>query len=427
MHEPASFPAIRCHLGDWAYYSTVLPFSEVASRIQRATEINTNPGLNNMIQRELGIRVGDIADYVQMQPERFFNAIVVGVYGGAPDWFPIGIDDISDPQPTNLSEHRRESLGILQLSGTEKLFAVDGQHRVEGIKRALSKEPNLGSEELVVLFVAHRDTPEGTARTRRLFTTLNKYAKRVTTNEIIALDEDDAFAVVTRMIVNRYDGLNKTAFAEGAEISLVKFKGAQIPRGDSYSITTIQTLYKLLQILSVTTEYSKKSKKELTQSRPSDEIIDAMYRAHEQFWEELREHVPAMRESLSSNPRERMAEKHRNRSGGHILFRPVGQVTFANALRVLLDRGIPVQQGVRALANTQLMLSQHPWIYVMWDPSRKAMNRTNLRLTVNLLLYMAHQQLTIPMNQLEELYQIAVGNPEAKLTDIPKGQSARPL
>ena len=426
MLEPASFPAIRCHLGDWAYYSTVLPFSEVASRIQRATEINTNPGLNNMIQRELGTRVSEIAEYLQIQPERFFNAIVVGVYGGAPDWFPIDIDDTGDPQPTNLSEQSRESLGILQLSGAEKLFAVDGQHRVEGIKKALLKEPNLGSEELVVLFVAHRDTREGTARTRRLFTTLNKFAKRVTTNEIIALDEDDAFAVVTRMIVNQYDGLNKTAITDGIEISLVKFKGAQIPSSDPYSVTTIQTLYKLLQILFATNKYSK-SKKELTRSLPSEEIIDAMYKAHEWFWEALREHVPAMRRSLGSDPRERMAAMHRNRTGGHILFRPVGQVAFASALRVLLDRGIPVQQGVEALANTQLMLNQRPWIHVMWDPGRNAMSRTNLPLKVNLLLYMAHQQPTVPMAQLEELYQIAVGDSAAQLADISKEQSAIPL
>ena len=70
MAEPASFPAIRCHLGDWAYFTTVLPFKEVASRIQRAKEINSNPGLDNMIQRELGERVGDIANYLRTQTER---------------------------------------------------------------------------------------------------------------------------------------------------------------------------------------------------------------------------------------------------------------------------------------------------------------------------------------------------------------------
>ena len=424
MVEPASFPAIRCHVGDWAYYSTVLPFSEVASRIQRAKEINTNPGLDNMIQRELAPRTGDIAKYLQTQTERFFNAIVVGVYGSAPDWFPVDIDDSVDPQPNNLSERARESVGILQLSGEEKLFAVDGQHRVEGIKEALLKQPSLGSEEIAVLFVAHRETPEGTARTRRLFTTLNKYAKPVTTSEIIALDEDDAFAVVTRMIVNQYEGLNQVTKINNEEFSLVKFGSAQIFSSDRCSVTTIQTLYKLVDLLSVPKSDSGK-RKELKQSRPSQEFVDAIYSDHEAFWEGLREHIPAMSKSLGSNPTELAASNYRQKEGGHILFRPVGQVAFARALRILLDRGGTINQGIQALSSTQLMLNQPPWLHVMWDPSRNSMNRTDLRLAESLLLYMVHQVPANPNFQLEETYQKAVGDPSFELAAISTGQPVK--
>ncbi len=424
MTKPASFPAVRCHLGDWVYYSTVLSFNEVASRIQRAKEINSNPGLNNMIQRELRPRVSDIAAYLQTQPERFFNAIVVGIYGGSPDWFPVDIDNTREPQPTNLSDRARESVGILQLSGEERLFAVDGQHRVEGIKKALLENPELGSEELAVLFVAHRETPEGTARTRRLFTTLNKYAKPVTTNEIIALDEDDAFAAVTRMIVNQYEGLNKTTQEGYKQLSLVKFEGAQIPTRDQYSITTIQMLYKLVEILSIPRQDTTK-RRELKRARPSQEKIDAMYSDHINFWQGLRDHIPAMNESLGSDPAKRIAGKHRNQDGGHILFRPVGQEAFARALRTLLDRKVSMQQGIEVLSSTQLMLNQAPWSHVMWDPSRNAMNRTNLHLAESLLLYMVHEEPAKPDFPLAKTYQAAVGNQPSKLEAVPRGQSVR--
>ena len=425
MAKPVSFPAIRCHLGDWAYYSTVLPFHEVASRIQRAKEINSNPGLDNMIQRELGPRVADIAAYLQTQPERFFSAIVVGVYGGAPDWFPVEIDDTSDLQPTNLAERARESVGILQLSGDERLFAVDGQHRVEGIKEALSANPDLGAEELSVLFVAHRESPEGTARTRRLFTTLNKYAKRVTTSEIIALDEDDAFAAVTRMIVNQYEGLNKTTQEGDKQLSLVKFEGAQIPTRDKYSITTIQMLYKMVNILSVPAGDSIR-RTELKRSRPPQEVIDAMYEDIVNFWKGLGEHIPAMSESLGSDPAKQIAGKYRYKEGGHILFRPIGQEAFARALRILLDREVSIGQGIKALASTQLILNQAPWANVMWDTSQNSMNRTSLQLAESLLLHMVHEDPAKSGFPLEKAYQTAVGNPSSKLEDIPKGQPARP-
>ena len=424
MANPISFPSIRCHLGDWAYYSTVLPFNEVASRIQRATEINSNQGLDDMIQRQLSPRAEDISAYLRTQQERFFNAIVVGVYGGSPDWFPIDFEGTEETQPVNLSERARESIGILQLSGDERLFAVDGQHRVEGIKQALQEDPSLEHEDMVVLFVAHRETPEGTVRTRRLFTTLNKYAKPVTTNEIIALDEDDAFAVVTRMIVNGYSGLNKTTQLGERKLSLVKFEGAQIPSSDPHSVTTIQTIYKLMDILSVPRGNSKR-RKDLKQLRPPQEIIESMYNDHEMFWEGLREHIPAMSESLGSEPGDRMAGKHRRRDGGHILFRPVGQETFARALRILLDREIPIRQGITALASTQLMLDQAPWSHVMWDPSRRAMNRTNLQLAESLLLHMVDEDPANPKFPLEQSYRTAVGTPSARLADISKGQPAR--
>ena len=424
MAAPASFPAIRCHLGDWVYYSTVLPFSEVASRIQQATEINSNPGLENMIQRELGSRVGDITDYLRTQPERFFSAVVIGVYGGSPDWFPVDIDLGSGPQPTNLSEQAGESLGILQLSGDERLFAIDGQHRIEGIKRALPGNSHLECEELAVLLVAHQDNPQGTGRTRRLFTTLNKYAKPVTTSEIIALDEDDAFAVVTRMIVNHYDGLNKTAQVNESRLSLVRFDGYRIPSSDFCSITTIQMLYKLLVTLSVPQKTSKR-RKELKQSRPGQETIEKMYFDHEAFWNGLKEHIPEMGESLGSDPTMQMAAKHRHREGGHILFRPVGQQVFARALRALLDRDIPIQQAIKAMSSTQLMLNGTPWTHVMWNPSRNAMTPLNLKLAESLLLHMVHEPPTDPKFQLEAAYQSAVGDPSAKLANLPKGQPAR--
>ena len=224
MNQPGSFPSIQCHMGDWAYFVTVLSFSEVASRIYRADEIHTNQGLNDMIQRELSERVEDIAVYLKSQSDRFFNAIVVGVYGGSPNWYPVDIDERQDEGPSELSQNARESIGILELSGKERLFAVDGQHRVEGIKLALREAETLRDEELAVIFVAHRETTVGLLRTRRLFTTLNKYAKPVKKSEIIALDEDDADAIVTRRLVDEYSGLSPSVKTNGEGVEFGKIR-----------------------------------------------------------------------------------------------------------------------------------------------------------------------------------------------------------
>ena len=41
-------------------------------------------------------------------------------------------------------------------------------------------------------------------KTRRIFSTLNRYAKPVTTGDIIALDEDDTVAIVTRNLLESF-------------------------------------------------------------------------------------------------------------------------------------------------------------------------------------------------------------------------------
>ena len=128
---------------------------------------------------------------------------------------------------------------------------------------------------------------------------------------------------------------------------------------------------------------------------------------------------------LGSDPTKKIAAKHRTQKGGHILFRPVGQEAFVRALRILLDRKVPMQQGIEALASTQLILNQAPWSHVMWDPNRNAMNRTNLQLAESLLLHMVHENPADPEFPLEKNYQTVVGNSALKIEDIPKGEPAK--
>ena len=124
----------------------------------------------------------------------------LGFYGGSPDWYELDIRTNHLFDAEALPRELDGVLGFLRLDGTETLFAIDGQHRVEGIKQALQENAELKREEVSIIFVAHRNDPSGMERTRRLFTTLNRYAKPVSKSEIVALDEDDILAIITREI-----------------------------------------------------------------------------------------------------------------------------------------------------------------------------------------------------------------------------------
>lgn len=136
--------------------------------------------LSQMIQKSISENSKSIANYLVTQEERFFNALILVVYNGQPVWNEVRIDDVESSDTYNL--------GILTLTGEEKIFPVDGQHRVAGIKKALEINPDLESERVPVVFIGHSKDEIGMQRTRRMFSTLNRYAKPVSLRDIIALD-----------------------------------------------------------------------------------------------------------------------------------------------------------------------------------------------------------------------------------------------
>lgn len=196
-------------MGDWVYYSCLMTLNEISSRVRYAQDIHKHAELSEMIQRGLdGIRSVQIAEYLKMQPQRFFNSLVVATYGGSPNWHPL--EEVRDSRQLglldDLSQETVESVGFLALTGEEKLFALDGQHRLAGIKRTIKDRVGQDlDDEVSVIFVAHEATPQGLERTRRLFTTLNKTARPVSKGGIIALDEDDVMAICVRRLIEDTD------------------------------------------------------------------------------------------------------------------------------------------------------------------------------------------------------------------------------
>ena len=178
--EEIVLPALRGVMGDWVYYSCLMDLGELSSRVHYAEDIHNNEALSDMIQRQLKKgRSAQIAEYLKVQPDRFFNSLVVATYGGQPHWH--ALSDVRSKTKTaklkNLPEETVASVGFLTLRGDENLFALDGQHRLAGIKKAvkdgLESDPY---DEVSIIVVAHRNTQNGLERTRRLFTTLNKTA-----------------------------------------------------------------------------------------------------------------------------------------------------------------------------------------------------------------------------------------------------------
>lgn len=374
-------PALRGLFGSWTFYSCLIPFDELATRVDFATDLHKSKNLSDLIQRELKHgRAEAIEKYLTKQKERFFNSLVIAVYGGDPTWHQF--DKIKpqrdDIRIDEISETAKNSIGFLSLSGKEKLFAIDGQHRLAGIKLVVEKHTFSTSDEASVIFVAHKKTRPGIIRTRRLFTTLNKTAKPVSKGEIIALDEDDLMAIIVRRLVNDSDMFKGNRIAYNQTNNL--------PSTNLESLTTIGNLYDVLTIL-----FSKikcrTSPNNLKYYRLEDQKIDEHYEYAILFFETMMHHFPILRRFFISGNYESLVKKNRGSFGGNVLFRPIG-LTIMTEVVAEMVRERDLEASIKLAGQLPQDLTGKPYADVLWDTKRKIMINGGRSLTRRLLLYM---------------------------------------
>lgn len=406
--KPANlFPALRGRMADWWYYITTMTFADVAHLVKRADKIRERKELKTWIQREIKEeRLKQIADYLQSQKQHFFNAIVVGIYHGEPQWLPVEVGENPTHPELVPGDRERTAFGLLHLAGDEEMFAIDGQHRVEGIKEALKLDGKLANEELCVIFVGHREDDNGHRRTRRLFFTLNRYAKPVSESDLIALSEDDAFAIATRRLVDDYPGLD--------EKRVIKASGANLPTGDTSSLTTLVALYRSVVVLARPAKAKERNR--FKQGPLKSEDADLVFAVATKFWDTLKKKVTPIQEICSAREPAVVTPKYRKNDGGHLLYRPLGLSCFSQATRVLMDRGNSVDQAVARLAKVQLDLDKDPWVNVLWNPHTKRMAETkNAKLASNLFLrFVGEKPHPKGFNTLKK-YREVIGQPKARL------------
>jgi DNA sulfur modification protein DndB len=407
-----TFPSIRADMGAWTYFITTLTFADVAAFIKRPKQTSEDEELKDWLQREIDPdRLKNIANYLIEHEQHFFNAIVVGIYGGEPQWYPVSVSGSPTLRDVNISERTRTSMGILCLTGDEEAFPIDGQHRVEGIKIALEHDINLANEEQCIIFVAHHTDKAGHERVRRLFATLNRYARPVSKGEIIALDQDDAFAIVTRKLTEEFAPLRRNRFATFT-------KTTNVPPNDKKGITTILALYDLVKTIAAPkTIAGNVERNKLIIGPPKAERINEIYKQQIAFWDSIKKHVPEIRSVINSR---KTAGDYRKDTGGHLLFRPVGQMAFANAVRIMMDRKVSMDDAVATLSKLPLELEKRPWRHVLWNPDQEKVINSNNTLAQNLFLYMLGQEPLPKKYDVEEKYKKALGDNEGSLKGLVK-------
>jgi DNA sulfur modification protein DndB len=361
MSNKTFIPAFQCTVGDWKYYICMMKYGEVARQVNFAYELGTNEELGQLIQRGISARTKGITDYLIKSPHRFLGSLVVAAWGGEPEYTRLSMDD-----PDGMLNGLDKEFGVLTFDGTQQYFALDGQHRLKAIKDAIKVNPEIGKEDICVLLVTHYDTTDGRLRTRRLFTNINRNAKVTGAAENIALDEDDAFAVLTRRLLEEHEFLSqpgrvRVILAQGMEGEL-KLASGSVPKTDATAITTFTVLYDMIHSLA----WDQPSVLLDLTRRPPESVLDDAYKVVSARLDQLLRSCGDVQKRLEacSSARELRAPKDAEGSG-HPFMRPVIQKAIARvASQLMVQKSIDWDLFLDRLSNLPWQLSEAPWTAV---------------------------------------------------------------
>ena len=374
------YPALKARMGSWTYYIVKMQMKDIVKEVGFASELYNNKTLDDAIQRSLKeSRVKtEIVQYLAKRSDRFFSSIVVAALGGNPTYAPVEITD--DPKFALLGPGGfGDAFGVLTFDGGQRYFALDGQHRLKAIKTLIEQaEDNIPDlpeqfldEEVSVIMLVREEVNDTKFMTsyRRIFSSLNRYAKPTDTDTNIIMDEDDAVAILTRRLLTEH----KFFLWQGRPDTnpVLKTHGKNLRSGDTY-FTTLQTLYGMNQRLLMTAERETRgfASKSYKMFRPPEEELDSLFGELVMYWDAMLDEIDLLRSDPTTMREHDAAVNDPDGLSDNLLFWPIGQELLADVVRSLLNRRLPnpsrptksdVHSCIEIFSRVRWDLRQLPW------------------------------------------------------------------
>ena len=206
---------------------------------------------------------------------------------------------------------------------------------------------------------------------RRLFSSLNRYAKPTDTTTNIITGEDDTFYILTRRLIEEFEPFNlegeKVALANPNILMLNSFNGGE------RQFTTLQALANMNQELLRTNLFPKLNKKlgpatEVRMFRQEDEELDMWFEELKSIWEAIFKVFPEFNGDRS-NMRSHGAKKNSKQSDHAFLWPKVQTDIFVKIIRSLLDKYEGIlshEEAIKKLSDLNITdFGDAPWINLL--------------------------------------------------------------
>jgi DNA sulfur modification protein DndB len=243
-----TFPAVQGNQAGRPFYIAMCPL-KLVPRLFVFDEEEVPPEMR--AQRTLNrARIPEIAEYLVTHPESYILSALTASIDGEVHFQPL--DDVRQP-----------SLGLLQIPMDASILINDGQHRRAAIEEAIKQRPEVGQDNVPVLFFID----EGLQRSQQMFADLNKYAVRPSYSLSTLYDHRDAGSDLARFLA----------------ANCITFKG--LTEMEKSTISNRST--KLFTLSGI-----KNASRALLKKQQKQEITTEEKLLAKEYWEAVSEHIP---------------------------------------------------------------------------------------------------------------------------------------
>lgn len=320
-------PAITGRLGNTEFFETTMKVRDLVHAVRPPREMDdwANFSIEERMQREPDEKriKAQLAPYIAKNADRFFGSIIVLVYRGEITFEPMS--DLTKNIPAAYRQNAQR-IGFITIDGGT-LIVLDGQHRLLALRMVQQGEiagdfaPDVGEDEVCVVFINFEDS----VKTRRIFNTVNRYAKQTSRGDNIITSEDDGYAIVSRWLLRETEPLGKPK-------DIVNWKSNTLTKR-STQLTTISAVYESVKLILRSHDVEKLPEQE----RPDDDDLETYFTFASEVWDGLLQGIRPYREAIADPSKIPSLRNDSARTA--LLFKPAAQIAFVDALLRAVDNG----------------------------------------------------------------------------------------
>lgn len=345
-----SFPAIRGIQAGKPCYIAMCPM-RIIPTLFKFDEEEVPPELR--AQRSLNkSRIPEIAAYLTENPNDYTLSSLTASVNALVNFSPI-----SDTGPG-------QNMGALLIPMDAQILINDGQHRRAAIEQAIRENPELGYDNISVLFFID----EGLQRSQQMFADLNKHAVRPSDSISTLYDFRDSFSDLARLLSKEVDIFSRMTEMEKSSIS-----------NRSSKLFTLSSI--------------KYSSKALLRKGNKDSVSEQEKLLAIDFWTEVTQNMPDWikaknKEVLTHELREQYIHAH------GVMLQAMGNV----GADLLSNHKSNWKDKLRKLSHIDWSRQNKAWEGRALVHGRVSKARTNVVLTGNYIKI----NIGIPLNNIEE-------------------------